>query len=472
MKLYNSESRTIEEFIPNDKLNVNLYTCGPTVYHFAHIGNLRTYIMEDILEKTLNFLGYNVKRGMNITDVGHLSSDGDTGEDKMLMGAKREHKTIMEIANEYTQAFKNDIEKLNLKWPQYVVPATSCINDYINMISKLINTDYAYFSNGNIYFDTSKIKNYYRFGNVSAKDLAVGVRETVKEDLNKRNKNDFVLWFTKSKFENQALKWDSPWGVGYPGWHIECSAIALKVLGNQLDIHCGGVDNKFPHHTNEIAQTESYLGHKWCNYWFHVEHLITDKGKMSKSSGEFLTLSLLESKGYSPEVFKFLCLLSHYRKQLLFSYEIMDSTKNMYNKLIDKIKKLDKDDKSKIDELVYQQFINQFKSALENDLTTSLAITTIYDVLKSDVNDNTKVELLKEFDKVLGIGIIEVLNEKSEEKNSFIEEIPEEVLNLAIKRNELKKNKDYNLADKLRENIKELGYEIIDTKEGFKINKL
>ena len=472
MKLYNSESRTIEEFIPNDNLNVNLYTCGPTVYHFAHIGNLRTYIIEDVLEKTLKFLGYNVKRGMNITDVGHLSSDGDTGEDKMLMGAKREHKTIMEIANEYTQAFKKDMEKLNLDWPRNVVPATSCIPEYISIISKLIDTGYAYFSNGNIYFDTSKLKQYYRFGNVNANDLVVGARETVNEDLNKRNKNDFVLWFTKSKFENQALKWDSPWGIGYPGWHIECSAIALKVLGEYLDIHCGGVDNKFPHHTNEIAQTESYVGHKWCKYWFHVEHLITNNGKMSKSSGEFLTLSLLESKGYSPEIFKFFCLMSHYRKQLLFSYDIMDSTKNMYNKLVDKIKKLDKYDKTQIDELIYQQFINQFKSALENDLTTSLAITTIYDVLKSNVNDHTKVLLLKEFDNVLGIGIREILEEKSEEKDCNNEKIPEEILNLATERNEAKKNKDFNLADKLREKIKELGYEIIDTKEGYKINKL
>ncbi len=472
MKLYNSESRTIEEFIPNDNLNVNLYTCGPTVYHFAHIGNLRTYIMEDVLEKTLKFLGYNVKRGMNITDVGHLSSDGDTGEDKMLMGAKREHKTIMEIANEYTQAFKKDMEKLNLDWPRNVVPATSCISEYINIISKLIDTGYAYFSNGNIYFDTSKLKQYYRFGNVNANDLVVGARETVNEDLNKRNKNDFVLWFTKPKLENQALKWDSPWGIGYPGWHIECSAIALKVLGEYLDIHCGGVDNKFPHHTNEIAQTESYVGHKWCKYWFHVEHLITNNGKMSKSSGEFLTLSLLESKGYSPEIFKFFCLMSHYRKQLLFSYDIMDSTKNMYNKLVDKIKKLDKDDKTQIDELMYQQFINQFKSALENDLTTSLAITTIYDVLKSNVNDHTKVLLLKEFDNVLGIGIREILEKNFEEKDETIDKIPEEVLNLATERNEAKKNKDFNLADKLREKIKELGYEIIDTKEGYKINKL
>ena len=472
MRLYNSESRMIQDFVPNDKLNISLYTCGPTVYHFAHIGNLRSYIMEDILEKSLKYLGYNVRRAMNITDVGHLSSDGDAGEDKMLMGAKREHKTIMEIADEYTQAFKNDMEKLHLKWPENVVPATSFIPEYIKIISKLMDTGYAYFSNGNVYFDTSKLHKYFRFGNENAENLAVGVRETVNEDTNKRNKNDFVLWFTKSKFENHALKWNSPWGIGYPGWHIECSAIALKTLGEYLDIHCGGIDNKFPHHTNEIAQSESYIGHKWCNYWFHVEHLITKNGKMSKSSGEFLTLSLLESKGYSPEVFKFFCLLSHYRKQLLFSYEIMDSAKNMYDKLIIKIKKLNKNDNAPINELIYKQFVNKFKCSLENDLTTSLAITTIYDVLKSDVNDHTKILLLRDFDKVLGIGIDEILSEEYSKKEEEIEKIPQEILDLGNKRSIAKKNKDFRLADTIRTEIKKMGYEIIDTKEGWNIHKL
>ena len=300
MHLYNTLTKKVEEFIPINKNEVKLYTCGPTVYHYAHIGNLRTYISEDILEKSLNYLGYNVKRVMNITDVGHLSSDADTGEDKMLKGAKREKKTVLEIADFYTNCFKRDCQKLNIKWPETVIPATSMIDEYIKFITVLLEKEYAYFSDGNVYFDTSKLKDYYQLTNHNEEELFVGVRDSVEEDASKKNKTDFVLWFTKSKFEDQELKWESPWGLGYPGWHIECSCISLKYLGNKLDIHCGGVDNIFPHHTNEIAQTESYLGDKWCNYWFHTEHLNDARGKMSKSSGEFLTLELLENKGYNP----------------------------------------------------------------------------------------------------------------------------------------------------------------------------
>ena len=287
MKLYNTLSKNIEEFVPYNEDCVTMYTCGPTVYHFAHIGNLRTYIMEDILEKTLNYLGYNVKRCMNITDVGHLSSDADTGEDKMLKGAKREHKSVLEVARFYTEQFKNDCNELNIKWPEIVIPATSLIDDYIKFISKLEEKGYAYFSNGNVYFDTSKLSNYYCLTNHTEDSLLEAVRNDVDVDENKKSKTDFVLWFTKSKFDSQELKWESPWGIGYPGWHIECSCISLKYLGEHLDIHCGGVDNIFPHHTNEIAQTESYIGHKWCNYWFHPEHLNDSTGKMSKSKGEF-----------------------------------------------------------------------------------------------------------------------------------------------------------------------------------------
>lgn len=471
MKLYNSETRMVEDFIPyNDKV-VNMYTCGPTVYHFAHIGNLRSYIMEDVLEKSLRYLGYTVNRAMNITDVGHLSSDGDTGEDKMLLGAQREHKTVMQIAEEYTDAFKSDTAKLHLKWPEFVIPATSCIKEYIDIITKLMDTGYAYFSNGNVYFDTSKLDKYYRFGSVKADDLAVGVRESVDEDSNKKNKNDFVLWFTQSKFSNQALKWDSPWGVGYPGWHIECSAISLKALGDKLDIHCGGVDNKFPHHTNEIAQTESYMGHPWCKYWFHVEHLITKNGKMSKSSGEFLTLSLLEKKGYSPEVYKFFCLLSHYRKQLLFDYDILDSAKSAYEKLVQKIQKLDTSDNSQVEQDLYNEFNNKFKSALENDLTTAMAITTIYDVLKSGASDATKIKLLKDFNTVLDIGLDKVLENTSSQKQEQSQDIPQQILDMAEQRMLAKKKKNYALADQIRADLKNKGYEIIDTKDGFFVKK-
>ena len=466
MKLYNSETRNIEEFIPNDEKQVTLYTCGPTVYHFAHIGNLRSYMMEDVLEKTLKYLGYNVKRVMNITDVGHLTGDSDTGEDKMLLGAEREHKTVMQIAEEYTQAFKKDCEKLNITWPEIVIPATSCIDEYFKIIQSLLDKNFAYISNGNVYFDTSKLKNYYRFGNQNNQDLVVGAREDVSEDVGKRNQNDFVLWFTKSKFENHALKWESPWGLGYPGWHIECSGISHKYLGDKLDIHCGGVDNKFPHHTNEIAQTESYIGHKWCNYWFHVEHLNTTNGKMSKSSGEFLTVSLLESKGYNPLVYRFFCLQSHYRKQLVFSYLGLDSAKSAYEKLMSKVASL-REDKMAIDKQVFEKYNNQFKDSIGNDLNTSMAITTVFDVLKSDTNNSTKIALLRNFEKVLGIGLVDALEGKNIEKTAQVDsQTKQHIEEMIEKRRQAKINKDYLTADKIRQELLLIGVELIDTKDG------
>ena len=333
MLLYNSLTRQRDEFVPREAGKVSIYTCGPTVYHFAHIGNLRTYAMEDVLEKYLRYIGYDVKRVMNITDVGHLSSDGDTGEDKMLKGAKREHKTVMQIAEHYTNAFFRDADKLNIKRPDVIEPATNCIPEFITMVSELIEKGYAYEAGGNVYFDTSKLEKYYVFNDFKEEDLEVGVRESVEEDSNKRNKTDFVLWFTKSKFDDQELKWNSPWGIGYPGWHIECSCIARKHLGEYLDIHCGGIDNAFPHHTNEIAQSEATFGHEWCKYWFHVHHLNPNSGKMSKSKGEFLTVSLLEEKGYDPLVYRFFCMQSHYRKNLVFSWENLDNARIAYDKL-------------------------------------------------------------------------------------------------------------------------------------------
>ena len=393
MKLYNTLTRTIEDFIPNKEGHVSMYTCGPTVYHFAHIGNLRTYIFEDVLERSLNFLGYDVKRVMNITDVGHLSSDSDSGEDKMLKGAKREHKSVLEIADFYTEEFKKDCAKLNIKWPKIVSKATDNIDFYIKIITKLLEDGKAYIAGGNVYFDTSKLDDYYKLTNHKEDEMVVGVRDGVEEDSNKKNQADFVLWFTKSKFDSQELKWDSPWGYGYPGWHIECSGISLKYLGEYLDIHCGGVDNIFPHHTNEIAQSESYLGHKWCNYWVHGEHLNDKDGKMSKSKGEFLTVSLLESKGYNPLSYRFMCLQSHYRKVLEFSYDALDNSTNAYNKLRSKIS--DIKENGDIDLDGSSKYMNQFKTALENDLNTSAALTTLYDVLKSDLNNTTKLYLTK-----------------------------------------------------------------------------
>lgn len=458
MKLYNTRSRMIEEFVPNNKDVVTLYTCGPTVYHFAHIGNLRTYIMEDVLEKALNFVGYNVKRVMNITDVGHLTSDGDTGEDKMLKGAKREHKSVMDIAKYYTDCFKEDCNELNITWPETVIPATSMIDYYINFIEELIKKGYAYFANGNVYFDTSKLKDYYVLSNHVLDDLMEGVREGVSIDSNKKNKNDFVLWFTKSKFDSQELKWDSPWGLGYPGWHIECSCISIKYLGEYLDIHCGGVDNIFPHHTNEIAQAESYLGHKWGNYWFHTEHLNDSTGKMSKSKGEFLTVSLLKEKGYNPLSYRFLCLQSHYRKQMIFTFESLDIAENAYKKLLNRVANLKND--GVVDKNIKEMYITKFKETLEDDLNTSNSLTVLYEVLKSDINNATKRELVLEFDKVLSLDLMKSnTNDVDSNKKKYIQEMIE-------KRELAKREKNYVLADEIRNKLNEDGIVLKDTREG------
>ena len=465
MQLYNSASRRKEEFIPNHPDIVKMYTCGPTVYHFAHIGNLRTYIMEDVLEKYLRYCGYNVKRVMNITDVGHLSSDADTGEDKMLKGAKREHKTVMEIAKYYTDAFFEDCRKLNIKRPDVVEPATNCIQEYIRLIERLIERGYAYEAGGNIYFDTSKLNKYYIFNEHKEEDLAVGVREGVEADDNKRNKADFVLWFTKSKFEDQELKWDSPWGVGYPGWHIECSGISMKHLGEDLDIHCGGIDNAFPHHTNEIAQSEAYLGHKWCNYWFHVLHLNTSSGKMSKSKGEFLTVSLLEQKGYDPLAYRFFCLQSHYRKSLVFTWENLDNAALAYQKLVNRIAALS-DAPGTLDEAEMQKLREGFTAALDNDLNTSLAITALYDALKAPVNDATKLAIVADYDRVLGLGLIDAaakLRKKEEPQES-----DPRIEGLLAERAAAKKARNFAEADRIRDQLKAEGITIIDTPQGAK----
>ena len=465
MKLYNTLTKTKEEFIPLEKGIVRMYTCGPTVYHYAHIGNLRSYIMEDILEKTLLYDGYEVKRVMNITDVGHLSSDSDSGNDKMVTSAKKEHKTVLEIAKFYTDAFFNDCKKLNIKKPEIIEPATNLISSYIKMIKVLLDKGYAYKSGGNVYFDTSKLNDYYVLTNHKEDEMVVGVRQGVENDPNKKNQNDFVLWFTKSKFEDQDLKWDSPWGLGYPGWHIECSCISIKHLGEYLDIHCGGVDNIFPHHTNEIAQSEAYLGHKWCNYWVHCEHLNDKNGKMSKSKGGFLTVSLLEEKGYNPLAYRLMCLQSHYRKQLTFTFENLDNAQNAYDKLKNKTLSLTND--GIIDKTLFDNYNDEFKKYLNDDMNTSSALTVLYDVLKdTKLNDKTKKELVKSFDKVLSLDLLKKEEKKiDKEFEKYVEEKIKERL-------EAKKNKDYALADKIRDELKEQNVELKDTRQGTIWNKI
>lgn len=459
MKLYNTLTKKIEEFIPNKPNEVNMYTCGPTVYHFAHIGNLRTYISEDILEKSLKYLGYKVNRVMNITDVGHMVGDGDSGEDKMLVAAKREHKSSREIANYYTNCFRNDCKKLNIRWPDIVSNATDNIDEYIKIITKLLDEGYAYISDGNVYFDTTKYKNYYDLSGRNAEELIVAVREDIKEDNAKKNPFDFGLWFTNSKFNNQEMKWDSPWGKGYPGWHIECSGISIKYLGENLDIHCGAEDAVFPHHTNEIAQSECFLGHKWCNYWIHLGFLNDINGKMSKSKGEFLTVDLLTQKGYNPLAYRYLCLNSYYHNTLTFSYEILDGASREYRKLKNKILSLKFDDVINNDD--FEKYNDKFKAALNNNLNTSMCLTIIYELLKDEsVNNSTKIKLIENFDMVLSLDLlISDKEEVSADLASYIDEMIE-------KRNLAKKDKNYVLADKIRNELLEKGIILKDSREG------
>lgn len=465
MLLYNTLTRKKEEFIPYNGKRVGFYTCGPTVYHYAHIGNMRNYIGHDILDKTLRYLGYDVTRVMNITDVGHLKSDSDSGEDKMVASAKREHKSVMDIAKFYTDAFFHDFDALNLRRPDIVSPATDNIDEYIKIISKLLKDGYAYQAGGNVYFDVSKVDDYYKLTNHKEDEMVVGVRDGVEYDNNKRNQADFALWFTKSKFEDQDLKWDSPFGVGYPGWHIECSGISIKYLGEHLDIHGGGVDNIFPHHTNEIAQSEAYLGHKWCNYWFHNEHLMDDSGKMSKSKGAILSVSRLIEEGYNPLAFKLMCLMSNYRKQLVFSYDILKQVEGVYDKLKNRVLAIN--DIGELDTTKFDYYTDKFKEELSNDLNTANGVTLIYDLLKDDsVNGHTKIEIINDFDKVFSLDLTKKTLNTSIDMDKYIKDKIEE-------RRIAKMNKNYELSDSIRDELLDKGIILTDTREGttYRISK-
>ena len=456
MKLYNTLTRKIEEFVPYEEGKVKLYTCGPTVYHYAHIGNIRNYIGHDVLDKTLRYLGYDVKRAMNITDVGHLTSDSDSGEDKMEVARKREHKSAMEIAKFYTDAFFDDFKLVNCRMPEVVSPATDNIDEYIRIITTLLDKGYAYLSGGNVYFDTTKLDDYYALTNHQEDNLVVGAREGVEEDSNKRNQADFVLWFTTSKFENHELLWDSPWGRGYPGWHIECTGISIKYLGEYLDIHGGGVDNIFPHHTNEIAQSEAYLGHKWCRYWFHNEHLLDETGKMSKSTGAILTVSTLKEKGYDPLAFRFMCLNSHYRKQLVFSYDALNQAFSTLKKLRSRISSVLRE--GEVQSHYIASYQNKFKKELEDDLNTANALSVLYEVLKDNqLSGMSKLTLIEDFDQVLSLDLIQ--EKKSVSNEDFI-------LEQIKRRAEAKKSRDFILADKIRDDLLQQGIRLIDGREG------
>lgn len=458
--LFNTLSKKKEPFKPLKKGEVGLYTCGPTVYHYVHIGNLRSFIFEDILKRVLLFNNFNVKHVMNITDVGHLTSDADEGEDKMMKGAKREKKTVWEIAEFYTDAFKRDVKKLHILSPDIWCRATDHITEQIEMIKKLEKNGLTYQAGGNVYFDTSSLKDY---GKLARLDLSAEKKERVERDPNKKNSHDFVLWFTKSKFRDQEMKWKSPWGVGYPGWHIECSAMASKYLGEQFDIHCGGMDLSTVHHTNEIAQAEGAFGKKpWVKYWLHGEFLVLGKQKMSKSDGDFLTLSKLEKDGIDPLDYRYFCLGTHYRNPLMFSKEALEGARTARRKLFDRILEL-KDSVHGKDSPKHKKFIDRFTSEINDDLNTPKALATMWDVVKDkELSSHDKYLLLLEFDKVFGFNLGNIQKDK----------VPNNIIKLAKEREQARLNKDWKKSDELRDKIREKGYQVADSKEGYDISKI
>ncbi|MFA6088762.1 MAG: cysteine--tRNA ligase [Candidatus Woesearchaeota archaeon] len=466
LRIFNTLGREIQDFTPISKGKVGIYCCGPTVYHYAHIGNLRTYIFEDILRRTLEYNNLEVTHVMNITDVGHLTSDADEGEDKMEKGAKREGKTVWEVAKFYEDAFFRDTDKLNILRPTITCRATEHIPEMIAMVEKLKANNHAYISNvgGNVYYDISTFPSYGKLANLDLDELT---HKRVEEDENKRNNNDFVLWFTlkDSKYgESHSMKWDSPWGVGYPGWHIECSAMSTKYLGEQFDIHCGGVDHIPVHHTNEIAQSEGASKKVPCvNYWMHGEFLVVDEGKMSKSKDGFLTLSKLELDGFKPVHYRFFLLQSTYRKQLPFNYDNLNNAKIAFEKLKSKIIEIKKFPTSKniASKEIYK---NYFLDAINDDLNMPKALGVLNEVIKTDsLGGKEKLELMIEFDKIFGLDI----NGMQEEQIK----VPKAIFDLAEQRKEAKQNKDWKLADELRNKIQEEGYIVSDSKDGYVISK-
>lgn len=462
LKLYNTLSRNVEKFIPIEEKRVKMYTCGPTVYNYAHIGNLRTYIFEDVLKRTLKYNGYEVDHVMNITDVGHLQSDGDTGEDKMEMGAKRENKSVLDIARFYEGKFLKDLKSLNIQVANHIPRATDHVKEMIELIEKLEKRGYTYIANNNVYFSIDKFEDYNKLANLSLEEMNAGNR--VEVDIYKKNPLDFVLWFTNSKFENHILQWDSPWGVGFPGWHVECSAMAIKYLGEYMDIHCGGIDHIPVHHTNEIAQSEGALGHKWVNYWLHGEFLILDKGKMSKSSGSFITLNSLIENNVDPLVYRYYVLQSKYRKPLVFSYDRLKDASNSFEILKNKIKLINDnvDNEILINENIIKEYKNRFLKYINDDLNIANGFTLLHEVIKSEnLNNKEKKIIIDDFDKVFGLKLNELSDDKEKLDKDFVNKI-----NLLIKEREAaRKNKDYKKSDEIRDYLLQNNIELMDNKD-------
>ena len=508
LKLYNTMGHKMEEFKPIHEGFVGFYGCGPTVYNYAHIGNLRAYVFLDILDKTLTMLGYKIKHVMNITDVGHLTGDNDEGEDKMKKSAAERHQSVLEVAQFYTDAFMKDIDALNIRHPDVICKATEHINEMIELIKKIEANGHTYMAGGNLYYDISTYPDYGKLANLNLDELKAGAgkRKVVVVDDNKRNPGDFVLWFTKSKFEDQAMTWDSPWGRGYPGWHIECSAMSMKYLGKHIDIHTGGIDHVPVHHTNEIAQSEGSFSEEdkkegpWVKYWLHNEFLILEGGKMSKSSGHFITLQTtlpaekgfsLKDKGYEPLDYRFFLLGGHYRKQLVFSFDALNSAKSSRAALNQRIAKLiakaNKEENLGLTEKNFSQILEKidfedenlakFREGLSNDLATPIAMAAMQKESngKGGVKASDALSAIYKMDKVLSLSVIEngfkalAEIEKAEQANVIDHSgDPEaaEIDALVAERTQAKKNKDFARADEIRNLLSARGVIIIDTPNG------
>ena len=460
---YNTLTRKKEKFIPIDTKEIKIYSCGPTVYKDATIGNLRTNIFQDILRRILRYNGYKIKHVMNITDVGHLVSDGDEGEDKMIKSAKEEHKTPLEIANHYTELFFKDLKALNIETPEVVCKATEHIKEMIEYVQKLVDNGYAYETSTAIYFDISKLDKYPVLSNLNLEEQKAGAR--VEVDPEKRNPYDFALWIKAP--ENHLMKWDSPWGKCYPGWHIECSAMGKKYLGEQFDIHTGGIDLIPTHHENEIAQSKGACGKIPANYWLHGEYLLIDGGKMSKSLGNVYLIRDIKQRGYDPIVYKLLCYSCHYRNKLNFTWEAMSSTE----KSLEKLRKLyqqhkngteilDENDNSRITEIE-----EKFHKAINDDMNMPIALSYVWELSKFDKKSKEIAKVLEKFDTILGIKIDYIPKKENEE-------IPQEILELLEERKIARQNKDWEKSDKLRDEIQEKGYEVKDTKDGVEVLKI
>jgi cysteinyl-tRNA synthetase len=468
VSLYNTMSRSLEPFKPISEEEVGMYTCGPTVYNYAHIGNLRTFLFEDLLKRTLLHAGYSVKHVMNITDVGHLSGDGDEGEDKIEKMAHKVHKSVWEVADFYTKAFFHDYDALHIMRPTVVCKATDHIQDMISLIERLEKGGHTYISGGNVYFSIDSIPDYGKLARLDLSNLRTAVRDDVSADSNKKNSKDFVLWFTNSKFGNQEMMWDSPWGRGFPGWHIECSAMSMRYLGEEFDIHCGGIDAIPVHHTNEIAQSEAATGKKWVNYWLHGEFLLDNSGKMSKSKGEFLTLGLLQKKGYDPMDYRYFCLGGHYRSQLKFSYESLDTARTARSNVFERVVALKRSGAKKVpfESEKALGYAKAFDEHIGNDLNTPRALADLWGVLKDDgLSVDEKYSLVLYFDDIFGFGL-----ETLEVPRLDVVDDPE-ALALLKKRTEAKKEKNWALADSLRQQLDAMGFMVKDTAAGSTLEK-